>query len=381
MKLGAIYFGASATSLEFFGSDHRPIELTLSPKLDYLVPNSRLRNSQFKFETYWMVEKGFEQIVEEGWWMTPTEGKLHDRIRRCGSFLKEWAGDNFRKLSKRISKQWKKLNSLKTHDMWQNSITLIEEFEGDIEKMVMQKEDFWKQQSGNLWLERGDSNTKYFHAQASARRAKNHISGLVSSHGDFCSDWQGMREIIADYFENLFQSSNPSDEELKTVLDNILPKKDRSVESPSKWIPPPWGKLRMDVDACVNEARGSFGIGGVVRDSQGKLMMAFGKRIDHPISVLEAELRAICEGLERAQLNGFFPQLVASDSLLSVQAVADPEDERLCSKMGGNVSKNATEVLCWDALYRVSDTFEGGQYRKTDLPTMFSIGSGPLLKA
>lgn len=28
----------------------------------------------------------------------------------------------------------------------------------------------------------------------------------------------------------------------------------------------------------------------------------------------------------------------------------------------------------------VSETFDGGQYRNTDLPTMFSTGSGPLEK-
>lgn len=38
----------------------------------------------------------------------------------------------------------------------------------------------------------------------------------------------------------------------------------------------------------------------------------------------------------------------------------------------------ATVLFCWNESNREPDTFEGGQYRRTDLPTMFFTGSGPL---
>ncbi|KAL3639157.1 hypothetical protein CASFOL_017064 [Castilleja foliolosa] len=94
-----------------------------------------------------------------------------------------------------------------------------------------------------------------------------------------------------------------------------------------KWGPPPVGELRLDVDVYrVNEQYlGRLGIGGIVRDSCGYPILAFGRKIDFSESVLECELRAIKEGLEVSHEAGFFPTIVCSGSLLAVQVVKNEE--------------------------------------------------------
>ncbi|KAK6132895.1 hypothetical protein DH2020_033375 [Rehmannia glutinosa] len=93
-----------------------------------------------------------------------------------------------------------------------------------------------------------------------------------------------------------------------------------------KWARPPPGCLRLEVDACANETKGQFGIGGIVRNDVGKPVLVFGQKIEHAGSVLELELRAIKEGLAKSISANLFPQLVGSDSLLAVQAVTESKD-------------------------------------------------------
>lgn len=63
------------------------------------------------------------------------------------------------------------------------------------------------------------------------------------------------------------------------------------------WKPPSSCTFKLNVDVAVNENRQQFSIGGTVRDNQGHLLLAFGKHINQPISVVHGELMAIREVL------------------------------------------------------------------------------------
>ncbi|XP_073137107.1 uncharacterized protein [Henckelia pumila] len=94
-----------------------------------------------------------------------------------------------------------------------------------------------------------------------------------------------------------------------------------------KWMPPPRGKLRMDVDAAFNVDLNLYAIGGVVRDHEGSLVIAFGKKVPQVPSVVHAELMAISAGLNIVVDKGINIHQVSTDSLLAVQAVTCPEDD------------------------------------------------------
>ena len=68
----------------------------------------------------------------------------------------------------------------------------------------------WKQRSRSLWLQEGDNNTRYFHSRASHRFRRNQIDNLEDTNGDLCSDEEGISNILVDYYQQLFASSNPS---------------------------------------------------------------------------------------------------------------------------------------------------------------------------
>ncbi|KAK6144319.1 hypothetical protein DH2020_021139 [Rehmannia glutinosa] len=208
---------AKAVTLEFYNSDHRPVELSLGSNQSIHGLSTHPQRKKFKFETCWMEEQEFRNIVEEGWGASSDTSSIQEQIRRCGELLEIWAGTRFRKLSRTIAKKRKQLNSLKVQSKWNGSTRQIDEIEGELEKLISQEEGYWKQHSRNTWLAQVDANTKYFHTQASTRKSKNHIRGLMNSHRDFCTDQVGMSEIIIDYFENLFHSTQPSEDDMRLV--------------------------------------------------------------------------------------------------------------------------------------------------------------------
>ncbi|XP_073057074.1 uncharacterized protein [Primulina eburnea] len=94
-----------------------------------------------------------------------------------------------------------------------------------------------------------------------------------------------------------------------------------------KWTRPATGTSKLNVDACINESLNRYSIGGVLRDCQGKLLLAFGKQITKPLSVVHGELLAIKEGVIMIYEKRFQEVLVASDSVLAVQAVKAIQDD------------------------------------------------------
>ena len=50
-------------------------------------------------------------------------------------------------------------------------------------KLLEDEELYWKQRAKAFWLENGDLNTKFFHAQASGHKAPNKVSSLVDDDG------------------------------------------------------------------------------------------------------------------------------------------------------------------------------------------------------
>jgi hypothetical protein len=66
-----------------------------------------------------------------------------------------------------------------------------------------------------------DKNTKFFHAQCSHRQQKNMIQGLRDDMGVWHSDMSKMSEMAVNYFQQIFTSSNPSEEALSTCLEGM----------------------------------------------------------------------------------------------------------------------------------------------------------------
>ena len=73
---------------------------------------------------------------------------------------------------------------------------------------MLQKEIFWRQRSKQLWLQAGNTNSKFFHASASARRRQNTVCQLKNSQGDWVNWNTGLDRLNIDYFSDVCQASH-----------------------------------------------------------------------------------------------------------------------------------------------------------------------------
>ncbi|KAL5798205.1 hypothetical protein ACOSQ2_003025 [Xanthoceras sorbifolium] len=86
-------------------------------------------------------------------------------------------------------------------------------------------EEFYRKQRSRVqWLKGDDKNTRYFHSQSTARRARNSFDGLFDSVGVWQSDSNKVLDIIINYFQNIFTSKNPNQSHLVSVVDLMEPR-------------------------------------------------------------------------------------------------------------------------------------------------------------
>ncbi|RVW40734.1 Transposon TX1 uncharacterized 149 kDa protein [Vitis vinifera] len=93
---------------------------------------------------------------------------------------------------------------------------------------VILEEISWRQKSRALWLKEGDSNTKFFHRMANARRRGNFISSLTV-RGIRLSKEEELKEGIGSYFKSMFEDPIVRRPEVESGLFNTLDSLDNDI--------------------------------------------------------------------------------------------------------------------------------------------------------
>lgn len=120
-----LYPAAQVQSLEFYSSDHRPIQLELKAA----VMQQSFQNRPFRFEPHWVTETDCTEVVERGWGNHENSLLLSQRISRCKNELIRWAGERFKQLSQKIKRLREQLICLKTHEKWPAAAAQIQMLE------------------------------------------------------------------------------------------------------------------------------------------------------------------------------------------------------------------------------------------------------------
>ena len=75
-------------------------------------------------------------------------------------------------------------------------------------ELCLREEIMWRQRARIQWLAEGDSNTKFFHRKASARKAKNRIVELQRPDGTMCKEEHEMAGMATSFYSNLYASES-----------------------------------------------------------------------------------------------------------------------------------------------------------------------------
>ncbi|KAK3218282.1 hypothetical protein Dsin_012252 [Dipteronia sinensis] len=182
------FWNAEVLHLGFNSSDHRSILLKCAPNPPFLKGRGR----NFGFEPFWLKEEDFMRTIDNSWKVhgdSDSSINLKAKLNKCASILNCWSKNR--------------------------------SFEKSDDGMLDSEEIYWRQRSGAEWLQLGDRNTKYFHVRATTKKKKNFISRLIDINGCVQDIEDGLARTVSDFFSSLFNSSNPSVDDLSEVLKAI----------------------------------------------------------------------------------------------------------------------------------------------------------------
>ena len=144
-----------------------------------------------------------------------------EKIYRCRKAISAWKRSNPSNNEKVIELLKAKLDQAQNED----SLSTEEELEIKWQLCAAYREEkiFWRQKSRAIWLREGDRNTKYFHAKTKQRRARNRITKLKNSMGVWVETEEGIEQLAVEYFEELFETSNPGDfeESIRFITETV----------------------------------------------------------------------------------------------------------------------------------------------------------------
>ncbi|KAH7863457.1 hypothetical protein Vadar_017734 [Vaccinium darrowii] len=193
---------AAVEHLDAIGSDHSALLLQL---LRFESPS----RAPFRFDARWVQEEELIPVIQ-GAWNTQVQGSrffnVHQKIKTCRVSIQNWKKRKRLNSGQRIKELKDQIQSIQNEQNLHSRGNLQElrnllRLEWDKEEM------FWRQKSRINWLRQGDRNTSFFHASVLQRRARNRITGIENSAGEWIS---GKAEIMSEFqqfFKGLFSAN------------------------------------------------------------------------------------------------------------------------------------------------------------------------------
>lgn len=180
---------------------------------------------QFKFEASWVSHPDFCPLMRECWSPEeiPREGRVLafvKQLNRCRRTLIPWSKSAFPNTRVLIDGLVQRIERIKEEIYTVPMRDEIEELKHQIGVLWQREETYWWQQSRTNWLKAGDLNTHYFHRKTTIRSQRNTVAKIKDQHGEWVEDEGGIENIITEFYDSLFQSSNS---ELEQVLSFIKP--------------------------------------------------------------------------------------------------------------------------------------------------------------
>ncbi|KAG7588485.1 Ribonuclease H domain [Arabidopsis suecica] len=167
------------TVTDFTASDHSPVVATLMDK----VPRGK-RN--FRFDKRWIGKEGLLEAISNGWNSNSElgEGKFVEKLTNCRRAILQWRRELTPYGRQTIEELKSELLLAQGDD--RRPREEITELTLRLKEAYRDEELYWHQKSRSFWMQLGDSNSKYFHAED-----------------------KDIQNIAVSYFKELFTTTKP----------------------------------------------------------------------------------------------------------------------------------------------------------------------------
>ncbi|XP_077249123.1 uncharacterized protein LOC143888562 [Tasmannia lanceolata] len=184
-------------------SDHSPIIVLTSP-----VHNTG--GKPFKFHNMWLSDTSLYEVVERAW-NSKIRGNpifiIFKKLQGTKRAIKYWNRNSFRRVDILAPQIRKTLDEIQTKVAVDPRNSCLRDEEKAIRekfiRIAKQEESLFHQNSRVNWLNLGDSNTEFFHSAKSMRRNQNQIQAIEDQNGEFCTEPQGIADILVNHFSCL----------------------------------------------------------------------------------------------------------------------------------------------------------------------------------
>ncbi|KAK8671094.1 hypothetical protein V6N13_037702 [Hibiscus sabdariffa] len=191
---------ASLSHLLRMKSDHRPLLL-----LPYGLPQLT-RGPQFRYLSCWSMHQNFKKVVVDNW---NSSLPIVESIQHFTAAASLWNKDVFGLIGKNKKILMARLRGVQRyldHKRSRGLIKLEQKLMENLELLLDQEEELWKQKARMDWIKFGDRNTRFFHAKATARHRRKAISPLQITLNEWCDDTDRLKDATTTYFANLFST-------------------------------------------------------------------------------------------------------------------------------------------------------------------------------
>lgn len=205
-----LFRDATLSHLSSFHSDHKPLVLSTS-YVDIYRPRP------FHFQAMWTMDISSIEIVKNAWASNSCGSPLFQlavSLKNTKLALKSWNKNVFGSLQQSIAHTQATLETLQARPPSDLNLQKVKSLQLLLDTLL-KEEIMWQEK----WLEEGDSNSQYFHLSTIIRRRYNHISSIFDPPTGWKKDFDSIRGLFIQYFQNLFSTSSPS---FPPLLDDLI---------------------------------------------------------------------------------------------------------------------------------------------------------------
>ncbi|XP_021826059.1 uncharacterized protein LOC110766949 [Prunus avium] len=316
IKWRLLFPEAHLSHLPRVNSDHCPVLVSLDSN-HYPERNC----TPFRFQAMWMSHPDFPDFIHAHW--NTGDGNASQKAARLKSSLISWNRQVFgclfqnkRRLLARLAGIQRKLCLRHNPHL----CDLEDELTNNYNLLLEQEELFWLHKSRNTWLKEGDKNSRFFHLSTIIRRRRNKLEGLNNDAGAWTTDKTGMKQIVIDYFQGIFCTSDPigdysllphlfpqleeadlaglncavSNEEIKESLFNIGGLKTPGPDGfPAIFYQKFWEVCSNDIISFTNECFQT----ATLPDHINETLIALVPKVERPVSMTQLRPISLCNTL------------------------------------------------------------------------------------
>ncbi|KAI0503568.1 hypothetical protein KFK09_014502 [Dendrobium nobile] len=168
--------------------------------------------TQFRFQNMWLLHDSFLDVVQVNW-NAPVYpdnsisgmNRLWLKLKRLKLVLNWWNHKVFKNLFSNILIAETKINNIEDLCQYNRSeanMGILKEAKGELSKLQIQEETFWKQKAAAKHLVEGNNNTKYFHSLVNKKCSINYIHKIARANGSFTKDKDEISSMAVNFFHS-----------------------------------------------------------------------------------------------------------------------------------------------------------------------------------